>query len=315
MPPNGMQNFQFFFSFFLGGDPANPPTRGRTPPLSYSPPSSAPASLVSALFSTWGKHWYPAGNGRWESVHSGSTSPFGAFDTMDHSLFIQHLQNEVGLTGTALSWFRSYLENRCQRVIIHGKACSEQQLCFGMLQGSVLGPQLFTLYMTPLGRIIRKHGLYHFYADDSQLHIFVKPVQLLVDIAASRMQHCIEDIHNWMRANFLKCNGNKIEILLIGSQRQTASISLDGITIDNAVISPSAAARNPGVIFDSKMSLVTQVGAVCKSVRYDLHIIGRIRRCLTRQTCKLLVHALVTSRMDMYNGLLIGLPRCLTNRI
>ena len=129
------------------------------------------------------------------------------------------------------------------------------------------------------------------------------------------MQCYIDDIHIWMIANFLKCNGDKTEILLIGSHRQRASISLDGITIDNAIISPSAAACNLGIIFDSKMSLVPQVGAVCKSVRYYLHIIGRIRRFLTSQACELLMHALVTSRMDMYNGLLTGLPRCLTNRI
>ena len=155
-----------------------------------------------------------------------------AFDAVDHSLLIQRLQNEAGLTGTALSWFRSYLENRCQRVIIQGEVSSEHQLCFGVPQGSVLGPQLFSLYMTPLGRIISKHVLdYHFYADDSQLYIFVKPVQILVDIAAGRMQRCIEDIRIWMRANFLQCNGDKTEILLIGSQRQTASISLDERTI------------------------------------------------------------------------------------
>ena len=61
-----------------------------------------------------------------------------AFDTVDHSLLIQRLQNEAELTGTALSWFRSYLENRCQRVIIQGEVSSEQQLCFGVPQGSVL---------------------------------------------------------------------------------------------------------------------------------------------------------------------------------
>ena len=66
-----------------------------------------------------------------------------------------------------------------------------------------------------------------------------------------------------MRANFLKCNDDKTEVLLIGSQRQAASISLDGITIDNAVISPSAAGSHLGVIFYSNMSLVPQVGAVC----------------------------------------------------
>ena len=66
--------------------------------------------------------------------------------------------------------------------------------------------------------------------------------------------------------------------------------------------------HNSLVIFDSKMFLVPQVGAVCKSVLYYLHIIVRIRRFLTRQACELLVHALVTSRMDMYNALLTGPP-------
>ena len=61
-----------------------------------------------------------------------------AFDTVDHSLLIQRLQNEAGFTGAALSWFMSYVENRCQCIIIQGEASSEEQLCFGVPQGSVL---------------------------------------------------------------------------------------------------------------------------------------------------------------------------------
>ena len=86
------------------------------------------------------------------------------FDTVDHSLLIQRLQNEAGVTGTVLSWFMFYLENRCQRAIMQVEMSSEEQLSFGVPQGSVLGPQIFSLYMTPLGRIIRKHGLdYYFF--------------------------------------------------------------------------------------------------------------------------------------------------------
>ncbi len=86
-----------------------------------------------------------------------------AFDTVDHSLLLEMLQHDVGITGKALSWFESYLTGRCHRVTVQGCVSSEESVRFGVPQGSVLGPQVFSLYISPLGRIIRKHGLdFHF---------------------------------------------------------------------------------------------------------------------------------------------------------
>ena len=100
-----------------------------------------------------------------------------AFDTVDHFRLSVRLQ-EVGVMGQAHHWFKSYLEDRLQRVDIQGQRSGPVRLDCGVPQGLVLCPQLFSLYIAPLARIIRKHGLdYYFFADEGQIYLFMEPVQ------------------------------------------------------------------------------------------------------------------------------------------
>ena len=91
-----------------------------------------------------------------------------AFDTLDHDLLVKTLRNRIGVTGSALAWFESYLNDRHQYVTI-GQAKSESKaLQYGVPQGSVLGPILFCLYVQPLAHLIEEMELeFHSYADDS----------------------------------------------------------------------------------------------------------------------------------------------------
>ena len=80
-----------------------------------------------------------------------------AFDTIDHNILIDILKNDFGVVDNALKWFRSYLANRKQHVVIDRCKSSEFMAATGVPQGSCLGPVLFLLYVSGLSEIISKH--------------------------------------------------------------------------------------------------------------------------------------------------------------
>ncbi len=130
-----------------------------------------------------------------------------AFDTIDHQRLLQRL-SDIGVTGTALSWFRSYLSGRTQAVVIDGVASDPVILSTGVPQGSVLGPLLFLIYILPLGNIIEKHGISrHGYADDTQLYIRFSPKESDgLQKATAKLESCITDVKAWLNDNRLKVN-------------------------------------------------------------------------------------------------------------
>ena len=78
-----------------------------------------------------------------------------AFDLVDHTKLRERLYKRFGITGLALNWISSYLHNRVQQGAIgdpnlDGVTSNPVTTNFGVPQGSVLGPILFTLFSSPL---------------------------------------------------------------------------------------------------------------------------------------------------------------------
>ena len=140
-----------------------------------------------------------------------------AFDTIDHDILFSRMENTLGITGQALAWFKSYLSGRTLRIKIDKSFSELQDILWSVPQGSVLGPFLFLIYLLPLGKLIRKHGLeLHIYADDTQLYLAIKPItQQAVDIGVARLEGCLTDIYTWMSQNKLKLNADKTEVLVL----------------------------------------------------------------------------------------------------
>lgn len=160
--------------------------------------------------------------------------------------------------------------------------------------------------MYPLGQIIRKHGLgFHFYADDTQIYISTK--NNITDISAT-LSDCLQEIKLWMYHNFLKLNGTKSEVLLVGTPAAVCNGRNFSLHLDNSVISPSSQVRNLGVLFDPYLTLDAHIKSISKSAFFHLRNIARIRPFHSLPDAERLVHAFVTSTVDYCNALYIGLP-------
>lgn len=229
-----------------------------------------------------------------------------AFDTIDHDILITRLSKSFGIRGTALAWLSSYLTNRQQKVVIRAVESAPVFLKFGVPQGSVLGPMLFTLYSQSVSHVISKYCFnYHLYADDTQLYKSV-PVHNVPTMLADLCK-CTSSIKKWMTDNKLKMNGEKTEIMLVGSQFKLSQLNVQDVNIDNENIQLSNSLKNLGVLFDPQLSMDKAISHVRKLCYLEMRKISHIRPFVDEEITKKLILSFVMSRIDYCNSLLSGI--------
>ena len=89
-----------------------------------------------------------------------------AFNTVDHQILLDVLENRYGITGTARSWFRTYLQPRFCKVCINKLYSKPQDLTFSVPQCSCTGPVLYPVYASTMEDVLPPHICLHGYADD-----------------------------------------------------------------------------------------------------------------------------------------------------
>ena len=133
------------------------------------------------------------------------------FDTIDHNKLLACLSTRFGFSGNVLRWF-TYLLDHFQSVKIGSAVSDCFKLNFGVPQGSVLGPLLFSLYTSPLSKVIAKFKdvKYHFFADDSQLFVHLSSGSCANSF--HQLKVCLDEIHMWMLDNKLKLILEKLSL-------------------------------------------------------------------------------------------------------
>ena len=219
------------------------------------------------------------------------------FDTIDHSLLYDCLHDWFGIDSTVLSWIKSYFSNRKQKIKIGDSFSESVILPFGVPQGSVLGPLLFTLYTSPLSQIISKFKVtHHLYADDTQIYLAVDSRNF--DSSMEELTECLKSVQEWMDVVRLKLNPEKNEFIIIGQKAIRESLAPNfPVPLLQNNISLSVEVKNLGVIFDSDNSFDNHVAKVCRACYYHLRDLRRIRKFLGVETAILLANAMISSRL------------------
>ena len=226
-----------------------------------------------------------------------------AFDTVDHRVLLRRLKTCFSIKGPALSWFQSYLSERSFRVSHNGATSSHRLIDCGVPQGSVLGPLLFSCYVSPIRDVISKiHGVVHIsYADDLQVIVSARSSAACQLIAS----HSVEIIRSWLVRNGLAFNDSKLELMCFNPTSLTI-VNDFSLTIGSVICQSQDTVRNLGVQFNKTMNLEVHVASVAKACFAILRNLWKIRHWLTIQSAKSLAHVHIISRLDYCNSLLLG---------
>ena len=159
---------------------------------------------------------------------------------------LDSLSSWFGVGRVGLHWFKSYLSEHVQCIKIGSILSDAKKLLYGVPQGSVLGPILFSLYTTPLSKVIQNHhGIsFQFYADDTQLYVHLTHKNVLPRPLIS-CHTALNDVKRWLFTKKLKLNPSKTKFIVFGSKSQHERFNHSfPVNILGNLISPTDAVRN-----------------------------------------------------------------------
>ena len=186
-----------------------------------------------------------------------------AFDTVPHDTLI-HKLSAYGVSGVLLAWLRNYFTDRFQVVRIIDTYSSPQDVKSGVIQGSTLGPALFTIFINDLDIHIQNSFAIK-YADDVKVSISY-PRNLDDELKATEsLQEDLNNITSWSSRNGLVLNIEKCKIVRFGGHAVECTF-----LINNCPIEETASFKDLGILVSSPLNFNAYVQRIVLKALYYL---------------------------------------------
>ena len=173
-----------------------------------------------------------------------------AFDNVPHSNLLHKLASS-GIAGSFFDWITAYFTGRTQRTLISGALSSPAPVTSGVVQGSVLGPTLFLLYINDILQCIQ-NGSPFLFADDVKIVYSSFPSH--IDQLCSNIKQDLESLDKWSDHSGLTFSTNKCHSLAL-----RCMVDMHSFTLNNQIIPIATHTRDLGIHYNNCLSFGPQV--------------------------------------------------------
>lgn len=218
-----------------------------------------------------------------------------AFDTIDHQILLSIL-HYIGLGPEAIALMTDYLSNRHQAVSLNDHISNFCRITSGVPQGSILGPILFSIYISTFPSVFRTCQT-HFYADDSQLYVSFEPHQI-ANVCHS-VNHDLQQLVDISQKHALKLNPDKSKVMLFGRKNDIhfAKDKID-VRLGDSKLSVVDSAKSLGLTLDSSLRFNKHISKCLQNGYCNLRMIFHNRHIFDQHIKTLLCNTLVLSKVD-----------------
>ena len=210
-----------------------------------------------------------------------------AFDTMNHNLLIAKL-GAYGVERDSLSFMKSYLKDRQQRVRVSNSFSSWEKTTAGVQQGSILGPLLFNIFINDLFVFVSSSNLSN-YADDNTLYAS--------GFNLEEVKKCLstdfDAVTKWFCKNHMALNAGKCHFMCLGNDTKNETFIFKGLVMKN-----SKEHKILGVTIDNKLTFKSHIKNLCKKAAQKIGALSRLSNHLSDSQKRLILNSIVKSQFS-----------------
>ena len=220
-----------------------------------------------------------------------------AFDRVWHDGLIYKLSS-MGISGNLLLWFKNYLSDRHQRVVLEGEQSAWGSINAGVPQGSVLGPLLFLVYINDITSVVNSN--IRLFADDTTIFVEVDNP----DVAAATLNSDLRNMSSWAKRWLIKFSPPKTQSMIISNKHevQHPPLFLDGTRIEHVT-----SHKHLGITISNNLKWDDHVSSIVTKAGQRVDVLSRLMYKIDRHSLNILYTTFIRPTLEYGDVLLCNL--------